>query len=232
MKAIRIFKWGGLLVGGAMLLGALLLAQHTRSFIARAQHATGEVVELVERNSSDSTTYAPAVRFTTADGREIRFVSSTSSSPPAYSAGERVEVLYPPGEPERARINAFFSLWGGAVILGGFGAVCFAIGLALQLAGALARRREQQLLLSGMPVLADFQSVDQNSQLTVNGRHPYRVTAQWHNPATGKVHVFQSRNLWYDPMPYIDRRQLTVYVDSANPKRYHMDVSFLPELAG
>lgn len=232
MKAIRIFKRVGLLAGGAMLIGALLLAQSTRSFIARAQHAAGAVVELVPRHSDNSTTYAPAVRFTTADGREVRFVSSTSSNPPAYSAGEPVEVLYLPGEPERARINGFFSLWGGPVILGGIGAVFLAIGLAVQLAGVMGRRKEQDLLLHGTPVMADFQSVDRNTQLEVNGRHPYRVMAQWRNPATGKVHVFHSDNLWYDPTQYLDRRQLTVYVDTVNPKRYHMDVSFLPELAG
>ncbi len=232
MKAVGVFKWVGLLFGGAMLIAALLLAQHTRSFVARARHAPGEVVELVPHQSSNSTTYAPAVRFIAADGRAIQFVSSISSSPPAYSVGERVDVLYLPGEPERAKIGAFFSLWGGAVILAGIGAVFFAIGLAVQLAARLARRKEQDLLLHGTPVMADFQSVDRNTQLEVNGRHPYRVTAQWRNPATGKVHVFQSRNLWYDPMPYLDRRQLTVYLDTANPKRYHMDMSFLPEQAG
>lgn len=232
MKAIRIFKWIGLLAGAAMLIGALLLVQQTRSFIARAQHAAGEVVELVPRYSNNSSTYAPAVRFAAADGREIRFVSSSSSNPPAYSTGERVDVLYLPGEPERARINGFFSLWGGPMILGGIGAVLFVLGLAVQLAGGMARRKEQDLLLHGTPVMADFQSVNQNTRLEVNGRNPYRVTAQWRNPATGKVHVFQSCNLWYDPTQYIDRRQLTVYVDTANPERYHMDVSFLPQLAG
>ncbi|HZR36040.1 MAG TPA: DUF3592 domain-containing protein [Nevskia sp.] len=232
MKAIGIFKWVGLLAGGAMLGGALLLGQHTRAFVARAQHASGEVVELVPHRSSDSTTYAPAVRFVAADGQTIRFVASFSSSPPAFAVGERVDVLYPAGQPDQAKINAFFSLWGGAVILGGIGAVFLAVGLALQLAARLARRREQDLLLHGTPVMADFQSVDRNTRLEVNGRHPYRVTAQWRNPATGKVHVFQSRNLWYDPTPYLERRQLTVYLDTANPKRYHMDTSFLPQQAG
>ncbi len=232
MKSIRIFKWLGLLFGGAMLIGALLLAQHSRSFIARAQHAPGVVVEMVPHSSNNnSTTYAPVVRYNAPDGRELKLYSSTSSNPPAYSVGEQVDVLFLPGAPEQAKINAFFSLWGGAVIVAGIGAVFLLIGLGVFLASRMTRKKEEDLMLHGTPVMADFQEVARNTRLTVNGRNPFRVAAQWLNPATGKVQIFHSQNLWFDPTPYIDRKQLTVFLDTANPNRYYMDVSFLPQEA-
>lgn len=232
MKGLRIFQWVTIAVGTAMLAGALALAQNTHRFLARAAHAPGVVQELIPHYSSDSTTYAPRVSFRIPDGQQIDFVSSTSSNPPGYAAGETVDVLYLPEHPQKARLNGYFSLWGGATIVGGIGAVFFAIGLGIALAQRMSRRKEQDLLLHGTPILAEFQSVEQNTQLKVNGRSPWRVLAQWRNPATGKIHVFHSQNLWYDPSAYIERSQLTVYLDPAKPKRYYMDVSFLPQLAG
>lgn len=231
MKGLRIFLWAMIVIGTAMLAGALALAQNTHRFLARAAHAPGVVTDLIPHYSSDSTTYAPRVRFGLPDGQQIDFVSSSSANPPAYATGEAVDVLYLPDHPQKAKLNGYFSLWGGATIVGAMGAICFAVGFGVALAQRASRRKEQDLLLHGTPVMADFQSVEQNTQLKVNGRSPWRVMAQWRNPSTGQIHVFHSQNLWYDPSAYIERTQLTVYLDPARPKRYYMDVSFLPKMA-
>lgn len=233
MKSIAIIKYVFLLVGLAMLAGSVLLYQHTRSFLAHAARADGVVLDLVRSHSSSnsSDTWAPLVRFTPANGEPVEFTSSTSSNPPAYSKGEPVGVLYDPAQPQRAKIDGFFSLWGGLLILGVLGTIFGAIGGGILLYGRLARRREEQLLVNGQPVQADFQSVELNTSLTVNGRHPWRILAQWQDPATALVHVFHSQNLWYDPTRYVDRKQITVFIDGSNPKKYFVDLSFLPKAA-
>jgi hypothetical protein len=50
------------------------------------------------------------------------------------------------------------------------------------------------------------------------------------DPTSNKVRVFHSENLYFDPTQYVNRKQVTVLLDPENPKRYHMDVSFLPQL--
>jgi Protein of unknown function (DUF3592) len=77
-----------------MLAGAIYAYQSVRTFVAAASVAQGTVGELVASHSSDSTTYRPTVRFTTADGRSIEFTSGVSTNPPVYSRGDQVEVLY------------------------------------------------------------------------------------------------------------------------------------------
>lgn len=47
------------------------------------------------------------VRFQAADGGLIEFRSNVSTSPPAFSAGDPVRVLYPTGLPRKARIKTF-----------------------------------------------------------------------------------------------------------------------------
>jgi hypothetical protein len=51
------------------------------------------------------------------------------------------------------------------------------------------------------------------------------------DPATHRVDVFQSEDIWFDPTRYISRRHITVLIDNANLKHYHVDLSFLPEAA-
>ena len=178
----------------------------------------------------DEAVFGPVVHFTSQNGEAVEFVSSTGSNPPSYSRGERVEVLYQPEEPQNAKINSFFSLWGGPVILGGLGGVFFLVGAGLVFAGAREARKDESLKRNGMPIEGDFQSVVINRSLAVNGRHPFRVMTQWQNPMTSEVHIFESNDVWFDPSAYIKGSKIRVFVDKHNPRKYYVDLSFLPKL--
>jgi hypothetical protein len=218
-------------IGIAMLLGAFFLYRSTSSFLATAITAPGTVTELVAVRSDDSTTYKPVVQFTTAKGEAIEFASSTSSSPPSYRVGESVQVLYRENDPRDAKINGYFSLWGGSVILAGLGAVFFSIGGGIWLFTKLKARSDEHLQTHGTPIATDFQSVELNDSLTVNGKHPFRIVTQWQNPATSELHIFKSNNLWFDPARFIKDKRIRVFIDVSNPKKYYVDTAFLPKLA-
>ncbi len=220
-------------IGVALLVGALALALSTRRFIASADRSTGTVVELIQVRDKDdgSVTYKPVVEYTSKRGQRITFTSSFSSNPPSYSVGESVDVLYAPDEPNDARIDGFGSLWLGPLILSLIGAVFAAIGLAIVLTSRARQKRSEWLMAYGDAVQTEFQAVERNTSLKVNGRSPWRISSQWLNPETSQLHIFHSDNLWFDPAPYVKTKQLTVLLDPKDPKRYHMDISFLPKLA-
>jgi hypothetical protein len=46
---------------------------------------------------------------------------------------------------------------------------------------------------------------------------------------TQKVYIFHSARVWFDPAPFVKRESLDVLVDMDNPKRYEVDISFLPQ---
>lgn len=141
--------------GGVALILLLIaggLALHTRSFLGDAASAEGTVVELVGRQSCStdddhrrtcSTVYAPRVRFTTADGREIEYLSTNATSPPAYHEGQQVDVRYRPADPTDARIHSFVDLWLAPVIVGGIGVIFGVVAAALAFIPAALRRRAQ-----------------------------------------------------------------------------------------
>lgn len=232
MKTISTVKYVFTAIGCAMLVGAFFLYSNTQDFINNAEIANGRVIALVPSRSSDSVTYRPVVQFQSVRGELIEFTSSTGSNPPSYYEGETVEVLYPTFAPRDAKINGFFSLWGMSAIVGGLGLLFFIVGGAIILVGKLKNNKVAFLKENGIPVKAKFTSVDINESLTVNGRNPYKISAQWKCPEKSEVHIFRSDNIWFDPSDHIDDEEITVLIEKGNPKKYHVDISFLPKVAG
>lgn len=219
-------------VGLGMLLGAFVAHHRTAVFVSHASRAQGTVTALVPQRSGDSNSvsYRPIVRFEH-EGREVQFSDSLASSPPAYYVGQTVGVLYLAHSPADARIDSFSSLWFVPALLTGMGLIFFGIGGGLILVPALTQRVDERLVHEGRPLEADFQGVSVNSGIAINGRCPYRVNAQWVDPATSRTRVFQSHNVWFDPTAYVKDRKLKVFVDPNDPDKYYVDLSFLPKLA-
>ncbi|XHX80627.1 MAG: DUF3592 domain-containing protein [Stenomitos frigidus ULC029] len=231
VDVIKVVKYTFLTVGIGMLAGTVFLCTNTNAFLREAIKAQGTVIELIPSYSDGSTTYRPAVRFINQQGKEIEFASSSSSNPPSYAEGQTVEVLYLPDKPQQAEINGFFSLWGAPVILGSLGSIFFTIGASLLVVPMFKEREAKHLKQQGTPIETEFKSVEINTMLSVNDRHPFQVITQWQNPSTSEIHVFESNNLWYDPSEFITNQRITVYIEKENPKKYWVDLSFLPKMA-
>ncbi|WP_447595365.1 DUF3592 domain-containing protein [Aquipseudomonas campi] len=184
---------------------------------------TGQVIDIAGG--------CPTVEFSTQSGQTRTYRSNTCSTPPRFDIGDAVPMFYNPDKPSDARLNSFVDNWLGSLIVGGIGAVFTLLGSLFVLPSLLSRRRAAALAVTGQAVFADLAEVRLNDSLSVNGRSPWRIYAQWQNPATGKLHMFSSENIWFDPTRYLPEQQVRVLIDPQNPKRYSMDISFLPELA-
>ncbi len=141
MSIGRGFRIAAVILGAlALVLGVVcgVMVLRTRAFLADSSVASGQVIQLVPRQSCTededgrdrncTTVYAPRVRFTTADGQEIVFVSGAASSPPSHEVGDRVDVRYRSNDPSDARIDSVTGVWLSSIITGGiallFAALC------------------------------------------------------------------------------------------------------------
>jgi hypothetical protein len=211
-------------VGAGMLAVAAVSAWNTQGFLAHATRGDGVVVAL-----EGGETLAPVVEFTARDGTPVRFRTGMSSSPPDYSVGDPVGVLYDEAAPDDARIDAFMHLWFLATLMLGMGSIFGAVGFFLLYLPWRHARIAQELRSTGRPVQAIFERIDLDASFAVNNQHPWRIHARWRDPATGTEHAFRSEHLWEDPTGFVPE-QVTVFVDPRDLSRYHLDVSFLPEL--
>ncbi len=239
MRSLKIIKYVLLLAGLGALAVAIYFVHSTTVFLASAAKAEGTVVA-VDRSESKtarrdgpgyeiSVSYKPVVDFVAANGEKITLHSIVGSDPPMYHKGQKVEVVYLPEQPHQARINDFLSLWLMPLLFGVTGGVFFLVGGGMILASSLKARSDRYLRSRGVSIKTEFQRVITDTSLVVNGRHPYRIFTQWQNPATGAMHVFQSDQLWFDPTSHIGNREITVFIERNNPRKYYVDLSFLPQ---
>lgn len=230
MKVVAFVKYSFFVVGIALLAGAAISYTNTNDFIDTAVTTEGAVVDLLKIRSDDSYSYKPVIEFTAGNGQRVEFTSLVSSNPPAYSVGETVEVLYTPTDVQEAKINSFSALWGGFLVMLILGMIFSSIAGLMFLIGKLRSRRKNHLQRNGVVVEAEFQSVSRNHSISVNGQNPFVIVCQWPDPVTSAVHVFKSESLWFDPSSYIKDKTIRVFVERNNPKKFHVDVSFLPKL--
>jgi len=192
---------------------------------ANAIEAQGTVIELARSRGDDGPVYRPVVEFFDRRGTRHEFVGNVGSSPPSWSEGETVPVLYPPASPGRAFIDKAFDRFFLPGMFGGLGLLFAAIGGAMIFFTIRHRRIMEWLRHNGMAIQANFVETYRDTSTRINGRNPYRVVCQGTHPATGKIHSFKSALIWIDPSEDLDGKRLTVMVDPANPKRHLVDLS-------
>ena len=233
LKLLSVSKYLLALIGFSLLVEAYFDYKSKSSFLSEAIKTEGKVVDHVKAqsgNSDNSYTYRPVVHFMNQNGHIIKFVSPLGSNPPNYSIGEKVEIFYHPTEPQNAMINSFISIWGGSVIRGGMGVLVFVIGSYIIIVGISKNLKNDFLKKNGIPIKTELQSIQENPEFSINGKHPFIIVTQWMNPSTGKLHIFKSDNLWLDPSDHVKNKFITVLIEKDNPRKYLVDLSFLPKL--
>lgn len=153
------------------------------------------------------------------------------ATPPSHKKGDVVDVYYQIDNPQKAKVKGFLTLWAAPILMAGIGLSFFMLGFSMLIKKTRTIRKVKALKANGQRIQAKVKHIGLNTSHKINGRSPYQIQAQWQNPSTSKVHIFKSEYLWFDPTDYVNEEEITVLIDRNNPKKYYVDVSFLPQLA-
>lgn len=127
---------------------------------------------------------------------------------------------------------AFIVKGNGLMVLVILGLVFLSIGAGIIAFEWMRDKKEQELRRTGQVIQAELQAVQINEAIEVNGKSPFQIVAQWHDKNSNQMYTYTSANLWYDPSSFLENKKtVPVYIDSHNPARYFMDISFLPKKA-
>lgn len=234
MDVLRTFKYAFGIPGVITLGIAIALTGREVRFSRESAHAVGTVVDFQISREQDSSGYyrmplfAAVVEFPGPDGVR-RFVDEVRRSDRTYHVGQRVDVLYLPGKSQRARIDSVFARWFHELLWGGLGLVFGGVGFGLAIADLHRHRVRRWLRDHGLHVQATYLGTFLDTSIADGGINPWRLKCQWQHPTTGKVYLMHSDCIWFDPSSYVKGDTLHVVVDPDNPRRYRVDVDFLPE---
>lgn len=121
--------------------------------------------------------------------------------------------------------------WLPTVILCSVGVIFVALGIFFVLRERGKAQMADELKARGEAIQAEVTGVNLNYSVSLNGRHPYVVEASYRDPFSGKVHVFRSRNLDFDPREYVQGKTVPVYCKGDDFSNYFMDIdAILPEV--
>ena len=221
-----------IIIGLLLLWAAVSCTQSTLQYLSEAVYSKGTVIDFSVSTSRDSegddiTIYSPIVEFETFDNEVISFKSNIGISSKIYEIGETVTVVYLLDAPEEAKIKGTLTLWLGTLIFGCLSTVFFALGFIELLMNVLAVIKGRILMLTGKKIKADLVSIYRVADITVRGENPYRIYVQSNLDGSAKPRKFSTKNIWFDPTPYIHEHVFSVYVSKLKPSRYYVDISFL-----
>lgn len=212
-------------IGSLCLLGFLYAAAEEVAFLRHAVATEGQVVGLRDRATDQ-----PIFLYEFPAGTVRRSRSLGGSSSDQYLSGDRLPLYVDARDPDSAQIRRFDHQWLLSLVLAVFAFAFGGIGYGFLGYRRWRRGLDRMIQDRGIRIRAEIAGVAFNTAITINGLSPWRIQAQ--ALIDGKVHRFYSESIWYDPSPYLERGQVDVLYLAEDPKKYRMDISFLPEFAG
>ncbi|MBW5407911.1 DUF3592 domain-containing protein [Morganella morganii] len=218
-----------MVIGLIMLLAAAGLAYQTYHEQQNSITATGLIADFSRsRSYENKPVLCPVIRHT-ANGDTFTFTSSSCSGGNRYAAGDFAEIAYSPGDTQNAGIYSLPALYARPIFLLFMGGPFALIGSLPFIIMAVRKKSGMRLLREGIPIRVKITNVIFNTTISINGHHPYQIEAQLYSPADNTLTLYYSPNLGFNPAPYIHQEYVTVYLDQRNPRKYYMDISFLPQ---
>ncbi len=132
-------------VAGLVVLATALIPVRGLLALRSGTRAQGTVLWL-EMNTTNNTHNSrfPEVQFTAADGTVVRFLDRAGANPSPYKVGDRVTVLYQPGQQGTAMIDHGLSNWEPVVALLVLGTTLLGLGV-VSMRGTVVLRRTGSL---------------------------------------------------------------------------------------
>ncbi|MCR4883628.1 MAG: phage holin family protein [Clostridiales bacterium] len=116
-------------------------------------------------------------------------------------------------------------------VFGGIGAIFTVIGAVFLFREISKRRRTLRAFESGYYITAKVTGIVRHTNVRINGRCPYTIECQVNDRDTGKLHVYESRYLYFVPDENLVGKEVKVYLDRMDEKSYYVDVDdIIPEV--
>lgn len=114
---IQYLYWGLFTAGFVMAFFAIKMYNETNQLLKTGIKTNATVIEMIRVSGDDGPTYKPVFEYMDRNHTRKEFKSEVSSSPPSYSIGEKVKIVYNPKEDDEVKTISFWGLYRWTIIL-------------------------------------------------------------------------------------------------------------------
>jgi len=219
--ALLILVLVGVLVMSLALISVLKSVKLTKHGIPA--EGTVLITKRISRTKGSST-YDITVSFKTSDGSET---TATANKRSTILEGQNIKFWYDPANPQKIDFGDSIGYNMRGVY---FGAFFILIGVYLLFRIIIRDSANNKLIRSGRKISAEFVSVDRNEKYKMGDKNPWVIKCKWTDNNTNKEYYFLSGNYVDNPSPNLNgRTHFDIFIDPADPTRYYIDTSFIPE---
>ena len=223
MKIKNLVSFIFIFIGTLFLLIGIFVPKSMNKKVENAIETRGTIIEIY-----DEDVY---VSFESRTGEEYKIKSNYYSSD--MRIGDKVKVYYNELNPNDAKVDIANISMLLQIIFLSIGGLLIVISIILLISSIRGSGTKKKLLTSGLMLNATISSVDCNTYIDINGRHPYIIRANF--IYNGLTYETKSENMWNDPQFILNNyniRELPVYIDSTNPKTNYLDISEIKNKLG
>jgi len=182
------------------------------------------VSSIRKSHSKGSSTYNVTVSFNTADGSEV---TANHSKRFDVMEGSQLKIWYDPADPQTIDFGDSIGYNMRGVV---FGLFFFLFGFYLMFRVIKRDSANNKLRKTGTKIAAEFVSLERNEKYRMGDKNPWLIKCKWMDNINNKEYYFVSKDYIEDPTQHLTGRgHIDVFMNPADPARYYMDTSFIPE---
>lgn len=205
-------------VGLLTLIVCLIVAFNSNHFIKNAYKVQGIIVAKQNNNNGNRGT---VVSYSLHNQNHVAIMKEYSSF---WHVGEKITLYVDKTNPDRVKSKSLSYLV--AFIFGGVSLSFLFVALIFAVHNRRFSLSAIRLKTSGKRVIAEVISGEPVNYISVNRKHPYVVDCSYQDEVTGLTYLYRSNHIWEEPSTLIGK-QVSVYIDRNNPKRYYVDMEEL-----
>ncbi|MBP1561325.1 MAG: DUF3592 domain-containing protein [Oscillospiraceae bacterium] len=208
-------------VGVVFLMVGIIVFAEKKNFMKNAQPISAVITDIqshYERraNGKSNIEHETYVEYEI-DGQKRESILGYYSS--GMYVGQEIQVFYNPEHPNRIEVDTPFL----PLIFTGMGGVFAVLGfafLAVQIKKSALRKR---LISDGEQLCGVITSIVMDTNIRINGRHPYRAECEVTDPFSGAKYLFRSDIIMKD-ISGMEGMSVTVYADRNDRSKYYVDI--------
>lgn len=219
IKSIRI----ALAIGAiAMIIGAVASFVNASNVRNNYVTTTAEVVKLLSHGSGWRQSHTVYVSYEY-EGNSYENIHYNSYNKYMH-IGSTISIYVDPKNPSDAESGSFtpvMVLIPAAVLF-----LFFAKNLNKIVGGGSSAKSIKGLKENGVRKEAVIECTEENPNIKINGKRPFRIHCRYDDPTTGKRYQFVSDNIYgFEQSAFQKGDVIPVYVDPTDDSKYYVDVS-------